>query len=357
MFAVTFFQKKLISWYRLHKRDLPWRRTSSPYHIWISEILLQQTKVRTVIPYYLQFIKRFPTVVRLASADLQDLLKCCEGIGYYSRIRNMHKAAKKITNEFRGKFPDNYSDLLKLPGIGYYTAAAISSIAYNHPIPAMDGNLLRILTRIYAVQEDITIPGVRKRIQSFAAGIIPSSSSGEFNQALMDLGALICLPVHPKCEQCPVSGFCAAKKADLQFKLPLRKKKKSIPHYQIGTALIWKEGKLLITRRKEQGLLGGLWEFPGGKKERGESIEECICREIKEEVNVSIKVKEFFMQVKHAYSHFRITLHVYHCQWLKGVPCCMSCIDWRWVKVDQLNLFPFPQANKKIIKKLLELYF
>jgi A/G-specific adenine glycosylase len=354
MSPVPFFRKKLLSWYCLHKRDLPWRRTNSPYHIWISEIFLQQTKVSTVIPYYLQFIKRFPSIEKLASADLQDALKCCEGIGYYSRIRNMHRTAQIIEHDLQGKFPVHFSDLLKLPGIGLYTAAAICSIAYDQRIAAVDGNVLRVLSRIFTIRGDITSLRIRDKIRVLASAIMPLRCCGEFNQALMDLGAIVCLAKNPLCDQCPVAGFCAAKRLNIQDRLPVRRKRKAVPHYHIAVGLIWKNGKLLITRRKEKGRLGGLWEFPGGKIEKGESIEHCIQREIMEEVNISVVVKDFFMQLNHTYTHFRITLYVYHCQWVEGVPRCTSCTDWRWVKVDQLDQFPFPKANKKIIAALIE---
>jgi A/G-specific adenine glycosylase len=352
MHTIPEFQKSLLSWFRIHKRELPWRKTKSPYKIWISEILLQQTRVESVIPYYAQFLRQFPSINSLASADLQDVLKCCEGIGYYSRIRNLRKTAKIIEDKYNGRFPDNYADIIELPGIGEYTAAAICSIAFDQSMAAIDGNVLRVIARVFSINEDISKLSVKKKIRSIIKDIIPAVSCGEFNQALMELGALVCLPVHPKCMECPLSFYCAAYKNNTQLILPLRKEKKPVPHYRIGAGLVWKYSKILITRRKEEGFLGGLWELPGGKKKKDESIKQCIFREIMEEVKIEVKVADFFKRVHHAYTHFRITFDVYNCEWIKGIPECTSCIDWRWVEVRQLHSFPFPRANKVIIDKL-----
>ena len=346
------FQKKLLLWYRANKRSLPWRQTESPYHIWISEIFLQQTRVESVVPYYTRFIDKFPCIEQLASADLQSVLKCCEGIGYYSRIRNLHKTAKILQKEYKGRFPDIFSDIVRLPGIGEYTAAAICSIAFDQKFPAIDGNVLRVYSRLFSIKEDILKSSVRKRIKTIVEETMPSDSCGEFNQAVMELGALLCTPANPVCAKCPVVNFCTAREENIQSGLPFKKQKKSVPSYHVGAGLVWKSGKILITRRPEEGFLGGLWELPGGKKEENETIEQCIAREIREEVRVQVKVSEFFKRIKHAYSHFHIILDVYHCQWIKGDPECISCIDWCWADISQLRSFPFPRANKKIIDEL-----
>lgn len=349
------FRNNLLSWFQKNKRDLPWRSTRSPYEIWLSEIMLQQTRVETVIPYYLKFLEKFPSIADLAKADTQTVLKTWEGIGYYSRIRNMQKAAKIIVDKFDGNFPQKYSQILDLPGIGPYTAGAICSIAFNQAEPVVDGNVIRVLSRVFEIEGDSSTTSGKKEFWQLAEKLIPKNNSGIFNEALMELGALVCTPKNPGCMQCPVHSFCAAKRLNRQEELPIRKKKLPTPHFDIGAGLIWRNGSLLITRRKEKGLLGGFWEFPGGKQETGESISNCVEREIKEELGVHVKVGDSFMTVKHAYTHFRITLHIFNCEWQQGEPECKECIDFCWVKPSELNRFPFPKANKRVVEKLQEL--
>ena len=348
------FQKKLLIWFKKNKRDLPWRKTKSPYKIWVSEIMLQQTQVNTVIPYYLRFLDQFPTIKKLAKADLQQVLKVWEGLGYYSRVRNMYKAAKMLVENNRGQFPKTFSEIEKLPGIGRYTAGAISSIAFQIPVPVVDGNVKRVLARYFEIETEINSTEAKKQFWPIVSDLVPQKLPGNFNQALMEIGATVCLPKNPLCESCPICLDCKAKLKNRQQDLPVKNKNAPIPHYQIGAGLIWRKNKLLITRRPENGLLGGLWEFPGGKQEKNETIQECVRREIEEELGVQVQVEEHFMTVKHAYSHFRITLDVYSCQWISSEPECKACSDFRWVTIDQLDAFPFPKANKRIVEKLTE---
>ncbi|RMD91572.1 MAG: A/G-specific adenine glycosylase [Calditrichaeota bacterium] len=349
------FADKLISWYHKNKRDLPWRKTSDPYKIWVSEIMLQQTQVDQVIPYYEKFIEKYPTLRELAAAPLDEVLKVWEGMGYYSRARNLHSAAQVIVNQRQGKIPTTHDELIKIPGIGPYTAAAIASIAFNESYPVVDGNVLRVLSRVFKIEEFPRKNGIKRRFVQAARELLPEGKASDFNQAMMELGALICTPFKPKCTQCPINFFCQAYQTmEDPSKLPLRAPSKNKPHYNVVVGLIWHKGKLLIDQRPRDGLLGGLWEFPGGKQEPGETLEECLKREIEEELQIKVKVQGPFLTVKHAYSHFKITLHSFQCQYIGGDPKPKKAIAWKWVSPRELKKYAFPKANKKILDALLE---
>jgi A/G-specific adenine glycosylase len=348
------FQKKLITWFEEEFRDLPWRQTRDPYKIWVSEIMLQQTQVKTVLPYYDRFVAAFPTVQDLAAADLSQVLKLWEGLGYYARARNLHKAAQKITVELLGKFPKTVEEVKKLPGIGAYTAAAILSIVFGADLPVIDGNVNRVLARLFTLEMDPKSPQGRRKIQEHAERLLTHSRAGDYNQAIMELGALICSPRRPKCLLCPVSTFCQAYAKGEQTKYPIKSAKKERPHIHIAVGLVWNGDRLLIDRRQETAMLGGLWEFPGGKVEEGETYEHTVVREIKEELGIDIEVFGHFMSLNHGYTHFSITLHAYTCAYLAGTPQALHCADWRWVKKEELATFAFPRANSKIIARLLE---
>lgn len=349
---IELIQKQLLAWYKKYQRDLPWRRSRDPYAIWISEIMLQQTQVITVKPYYLHFLKTFPTVKKLANAKLDSVLKCWEGLGYYTRAKNLHKAAKTIVSDYQCQLPSSIEDLIKIPGIGPYTAGAIASIAFDLDEPVLDGNVMRVLCRLFTIKTNPKESDTQKKLWTLARKMIPTGQASFFNQALMDLGATICTPSKPSCETCPISDCCKAKKAKLQHELPLKVKKKPVPHYDIGIGVVWKKNKILIDQRKDEGLLGGLWEFPGGKIAKNEKPQACVKREIKEELAVNVKVNNLLIIVKHAYSHFKITLHVYECDYVSGRPKAVECAAWKWVSLDQLDDYTFPAANHKIIAEL-----
>ena len=349
---IAAIQKKLLAWYKKHQRDLPWRRTRDPYAIWVSEIMLQQTQVATVIPYYERFLKRFPTVQKLARAREQSVLKLWEGLGYYSRARNLQKAARSIIQDHNGQIPQSADQLHALPGIGPYTAGAIASIAFDLDEPVLDGNVIRVLSRLFRLKSNPEETAAKKKLWQLAEKMVPAGKASFFNQALMDLGATTCTPRKASCVTCPVSALCLAKKSNLQEVLPVKTKAKPLPHHHIGVGVIWKKDKILIDRRKPAGLLGGLWEFPGGKQKKSETLPACVRREVLEELAVKVKVGKSLITVKHAYSHFKITLHVYSCRYLSGNPKAIACTAWKWVKVSELEKFPFPAANLKIIEKL-----
>ncbi len=349
------FNEKLLEWYHKNKRDLPWRQTSDPYSIWISEVMLQQTQVEQATPYYLRFLQAYPDLQSLAKADMQDILKVCEGMGYYARARNIKNAADILVSQHNGEIPSTHDELIKIPGIGPYTAAAIASIAFNENFPVVDGNVMRVLARVMKIEEPPQKKGIKSKFVQAAKSLMPEGRAGDFNQAMMELGALVCTPQKPKCTQCPISFFCQAYQTmEDPSLLPVRSSTKDKPHYDIAIGIIWNKGKILIDRRPEEGLLGGLWEFPGGKQEAGETLEQCLEREILDELDIKIRVQGPFLTVPHAYTHFKVTLHSFQCQLLEGEPRPKKAIAWKWVHPKELRKYAFPKSNKVIMNALLE---
>jgi A/G-specific adenine glycosylase len=346
----------LLSWFSTNRRIMPWRKTADPYRIWISEVMLQQTQVATVAPYYERFIGQFPSVQSLANASLHDVMKAWEGLGYYSRARHLHAAAKDIMASFNGKVPDNLKALLSLPGIGRYTAGAILSIAYDKAAPILDGNVIRVLTRLFHITDNVDRASTRQVLWSFAEQLLPETRIGPFNEAMMELGALICKPKQPECDLCPVEPVCEARRLHIEEALPFRTPRKPIPHIHVTAGIIWKKNRFLITLRPPKGLLGALWEFPGGKVELNETYETCLRREIREELNIVIDIQSHLISVRHAYTHFKITLHVFECLYRHGSIRMdpESAIDYRWITIEDLDQYAFPGADRKVIEKLKE---
>lgn len=334
---------------------MPWRDETDPYKIWVSEIMLQQTRVDQATPYFNRFMELFPTVFDLADADQQQVLKAWEGLGYYSRARNLHTAAKTVAGELNGKLPDTYKEIIKLKGIGPYTAAAVTSIAFNRPNTVVDGNVIRVLSRYFGIEENVRKSAVRRQIQELANELIDPEQPGDFNQALMELGATVCSPSSPDCDRCPVSAHCVARKLSRTDVIPYKSKAGKKPHKHIGVGIIEREnGDLLIALRPEDAMLGGLWEFPGGKQKEDEEIETTVARELREELGVEVQVLDEFMQLKHTYSHFSITLFAYKCRIIDGIPEPRSSQEIRWVSRGELEQYPFPKANKLLTEKLLK---
>jgi A/G-specific adenine glycosylase len=345
-------RRRLLTWFDANARDLPWRRTEDPYAIWLSEIMLQQTQVDTVKGYYERFLKRLPTVAHFARASLDQILKLWEGLGYYSRARNAHKAAKQVVAEFGGEFPKTVEGLLSLSGVGRYTAGAIASIAFGVRAPLVDGNVVRILCRIFCLHGNPTTSVMQKSLWALATELVPPGRPGDFNEAMMELGATVCHRQSPECEQCPLKTLCQAYKQGVQSALPERVKRKPRPRVLVAVGVIYRRGRILIDKRKPEGLLGGLWEFPGGKKKSRESFKQALTREVREELDIEIQVNQRLIVVDHAYTHFEVQLHVYACEFVSGQPKCLGCTDIKWVFPSQLDRYAFPTANRKIFPKI-----
>ncbi len=348
------FQDALLTWYDQSAAALPWRADREPYHVWLSEIMLQQTQVETVIPYYQRFLAAFPTVADLAAAPLDSVLKLWEGLGYYSRARNLHRAAQVIVNELNGHFPTTAHGLQKLPGIGRYTAGAIASIAFDEAVPVLDGNVIRVFSRLLDLEDDVGQTATMNTLWKLAEALVPTQRAGDYNQALMELGRRICKPRGPLCEECPIQASCRAYLRGTQAERPVRRRRSETPHYDVAAGIIWNEaGQLLIAQRPLDGLLGGLWEFPGGKLEPNETLPECLARELYEELAITVEVGDLFVVVKHAFTHFKITLHAFTCRYTHdGEPQAIGARDWAWVTLDQLDDYGFGKADREIISAL-----
>ncbi len=352
---ISNFTDKLIEWYRDNARDLPWRGTVSAYAIWVSEIMLQQTRVETVIPYYQRWMDSYPTVAELAKASERDILNHWEGLGYYSRARNLHKAARIVMEDYGGELPDDPASLQNLPGIGRYTAAAIASLAFGRDEAVLDGNVRRVLSRIFNVQHLHRSAKAEATLWELAEANLIAGMAAEYNQALMELGALVCTPRSPSCHQCPVAYQCQAFALGIQEQLPVKAAKSYRPHHTVTAAIIEEQGRYMIAQRPADGLLGSLWEFPGGKQEPGESLPACLQREINEELGMHIKVGEPAGIYDHAYTHFSVTLHAFHCSSLNGTPQLTEHQDVRWVPASQLDRFPMGKIDRQIADYLNQL--
>ena len=343
----------LLAWFDRHKRDLPWRRTSDPYRIWVSEVMLQQTQVDTVLPYFERFMRRFPDLPSLAEANQQEVLALWEGLGYYSRARNLHKAAKQLMADYGGKLPETLPELRRLPGVGPYIAAAIASIAFSIPEPALDGNLRRVLARLGASELPLGTPASDAALLELARKLMPAEAPGDFNQALMDLGSAICLPKAPLCAQCPVQAHCLAFTSGLQNTLPRRLKKPPQPTITVGAAVILDGPLVLISRRPQKGLLAGLWEFPGGKLEATDAdIQACIRREIQEELGVEVLPYAFFGNYRHTYTHFKLRLEAWLCR-LEPDQSLLPGPDLLWLEPADLLHHPMGKVDRQISHDLI----
>lgn len=342
------FQSDLINWYQANKRDLPWRNDQNPYKIWVSEIMLQQTKVDTVIPYFNQFIEKFPTVYELADANEQEVLKSWEGLGYYSRARNLQNAIKEVVASYDGQVPASEKELGSLKGVGPYTKGAILSIAYNQPEPAVDGNVMRVLARILKVEEDIAKPRTRKLFEFYVRELISHEDPSSFNQGMMELGAIVCTPKNPMCMLCPVQQHCQAFADGMETKLPIKskaKKKKSITYAAI--LIKNKQGKYLIEKRPENGLLANLWQFPMVAADEVEL--DKIPSLFEKEYGIQVELKQHVGKLKHVFTHLTWNIEVHEAV---SVSLNARVLDAQFVSVDEMKPFPFPVSHQKMMQYL-----
>lgn len=345
-------QKNLLTWFKKEQRDLPWRKNYEPYQVWISEIMLQQTQVKTVLPYFDRWMKTLPTIQSVAEAKEDQILKLWEGLGYYSRARNLQKAAKQIMEKHGGKFPKNYDDILALPGVGRYTAGAISSIAFNQNDTLVDGNVIRVFSRLFDYSKNTRLPESEKWTWNTAEKLLAKGEARYFNQGLMELGALICTPKNPVCIVCPLQKECQAYSKNTVMERPVKGPKKELKAIEVAIAVIWKNGKIFIQKRPSKGLMGGLWEFPGGKVEKGESIESALEREVREETGLKLKNTRLLKTVKHAYTSFKVKLYCFEGDFDKGRVRRSSATEHKWIKPEQLSEYAFPAANVRIINEI-----
>ncbi|MFH1102469.1 MAG: A/G-specific adenine glycosylase [Pseudomonadota bacterium] len=338
-----------MKWYGRFHRDLPWRNTGDPYAIWVSEVMLQQTQVKTVLRYFSKFLNAFPDVRSLSRAELQHVLKEWEGLGYYARARHLHQASKRVIEEHQGQVPADPEDFSKLPGVGPYISAAVLSIAFDMPFAVIDGNVKRVLSRLFLMDMPVNSASSYPVYEATATRLLDPGNPGLFNQAVMELGALICKPKKPNCRICPLESRCKAFLFGKVAVYPKRMMKKKTPLYRIAIGIVVKKGRILITRRQSEGFLGGLWEFPGGKIRTNETPQSACVREIKEEVGLCVEIDRHLTRVKHAYSHFKIEADVFICRHLYGRVYRKSAEDHRWITVDEIDRYPFPGANRKFL--------
>jgi len=342
----------LLRWYRANRRDLPWRRSRDPYAIWISETMLQQTRVDTVIPYYERFLERFPTVQVLADADEDSVFSAWAGLGYYSRARNLQRAARQITNDHDGELPRDAETLRSLPGIGRYTAGALASIAFDAPEAIVDGNVVRVLTRLHGIRDDTATKPVIDRLWEEAALLAQGESPGDLNQAIMELGAMVCTPRSPACLACPLVRSCDARRVGDAEDLPVKTKKTRQTRFEAVCAALERRGKWLVTKRPEKGLMAGIWELAGGDLLKDEAPEEGIHRALREHTGLRVKRADRLGDVQHIFSHRRLRLHVFRCGTPSGRIRLAGPTAHRWVDRDGLAELALGKATHKAIELL-----
>jgi len=356
---------ELVRWYYSVKRDLPWRKTNDPYKIWISEVMLQQTQVETVKGYYNRFLSEFPTVFDLAQAEDEKLMKMWEGLGYYSRARNLKRAAIMIVDNYEGQMPNAIEKIKKLPGIGPYTAGAILSIAYGRPVPAVDGNVIRVYSRLFQIEEAVDLTSTKKNIDSIAEKMVHMEDPSAYNQSLMELGATICIPKNPRCLTCPIQKYCKARGSGIQNTLPKKSPKKPKKEVSLYTALVRKENAFLVVKRAPEGLLPDMWSLPSVEvnkasiealndandvpQDSGHRDPVMLCIEkLDEEFELQVKYEAVLGQAVHIFTHIRWNMHVLVFDWENGdLP---DYPESKWITKEQINDLAFPTAYRKALK-------
>ncbi|NDV20053.1 A/G-specific adenine glycosylase [Pseudodesulfovibrio sp. JC047] len=350
MIEVT-FTSHLLDWYDAHKRDLPWRGQPEPYAVWVSEIMAQQTQIDRVIGYYDRWMKRFPDVVALAQAHEEDVLKLWEGLGYYSRARNMLKAAVVIFQGYGGVFPTEYADIHGLPGIGEYTAGAISSIAFGQKEPAVDANVLRVFARLLDMELPVRETKGRSRVTEQVQALLPSDRPGDFNQAVMELGALVCTK-NPDCVHCPVQHHCKAHAVGTVLLRPVLPASKKARRINMATGVLIHDGQVLIQKRKPDDVWPGLWEFPGGGIEKGETPEQALVREYMEEVELKIEPVAKITTLVYTYTRYKVTMHCFSCRFVDKPrePVFNEAVEGGFVRPEALDKYAFPSGHRRLVE-------
>lgn len=342
------FRHNLVEWFNNEKRDLPWRHTSDPYKIWVSEVMLQQTRVDTVIPYYNRFLDKYPTIQDLAYAPEEELLKMWEGLGYYSRARNLQAGVKEVVEKYNSVVPDNRHDISKLKGVGPYTAGAILSIAYQKAEHAVDGNVMRVLSRVLHIEEDIALPKTRKVFEEAVGMLIDEKHPGDFNQALMDLGAMICTPTSPKCLLCPVRDYCTAFNEGIADQLPIKSKKTKTKkvHFKVFLAADV-EGRYLLEKRPHEGLLANMWQFPMIEINENSISDETFQQTYNMEITDYIE--EQLLKFKHVFSHLTWEMDCVHVQVVQKMDLPDDVL---FLTIEQIKNLPMPVSMLKILNVL-----
>lgn len=345
-------RQALHDWYLKNQRRLPWRETRDPYRIWLSEVMLQQTQVKTVIPYWHRFTAAFPDVARLAAADPQTVLKLWEGLGYYRRAHHLMAAARAIVREWNGRLPAQREAFRRLPGVGDYIANAVMSIAFDQPWAVVDGNVKRVLARLFCLADPVNRPSSHARFQALADRLLDKADPSRHNQAVMELGALICTPRQPACPTCPLATRCRANRDGVVDRYPVRDQKAAVPEHAMVAGVVVKNGKILLVRRPDEGFLAGLWEFPGGRCHKKEAASDACGRLVAEQSGLKVAVGQPVTRVRHAYTHFKITLDVLACRWESGRVRLDGPVAFRWVRRHDLDAYPLPGAIKKVLPHL-----
>lgn len=352
-------QSLILGWFAVNGRSLPWRNSYAAYEVWISEVMLQQTQMERGVHYFNRWMERFPEVQAVAEAEEQEVLKYWEGLGYYARARNLQKAAKIMVKEHGCQVPSTYDELLRLPGIGEYTASAISSISYNQDYPVVDANVERVYARLFDIDQPLKEKETRVRMKLIARHLLPEGEARNYNQGLMDFGAVICKPKNPLCSDCFLNEFCLAHKRGCVDIRPVPSKKKEKILISMASGILEYQGNIFIQQRLEKDVWGGLWEFPGGEIEMGESAEEALVREFMEETEFSVEVIEKLPVVEHYYTRYKVVLQCFRCRFTGKrselpVPRLHAAQQYRWVSVDQLSEYGFSSGHRKIINTILQ---
>ncbi|MEK6985945.1 MAG: A/G-specific adenine glycosylase [Candidatus Thermoplasmatota archaeon] len=335
-------RRRLLAWYRRTRRDLPWRQTSDPYAILVSEVMLQQTRVEVATPYFLRWMERFPTLQALAAADEQEVMAAWAGLGYYQRARNLQALAKQVVAKHGGRLPDAFAKLLELPGIGPYTAGAVASIAFGKRVPCVDGNVVRVASRILALRGPDS-PALRRRIEAAAASWVPERAPGDWNQALMELGATVCLPRNPRCEECPVAAACAARAKGVQHAIPRPAARKAAAPETMRFALVQQAGTTLLVRNPERGLLAGMWMLPGG------SATAPLPRTVLAQTGVRIRAGASIATARHIFSHRTWAMELQRASILDVGHAQPALRTW-WCPDDELAGAALPTAMRRLLK-------